>query len=142
MNATPERICEALGWLYGGEWKPIGDFYTKQGSGDIEVRGNSAVLHHTFSNRDEGDDITAKLAHAREVTAPWEWKDRYAKLPAGNGEACWFRVGTDGQDHDRFHWALILTDGPNMDEFEETEAAAKTAARAAYLRWMRGGLER
>jgi len=143
MDYPSERICEALRWLYEGEWKHnmeageksafTNEFNDRVG---LDIEDGLCMWRGWFKRNIEDD-----LAHALEVTAPWEWNGRYAKLPSGNGEACWFRVGTE-EGEDRFHWALTLTDGPNMEEFEQTESAAKSAARAAYLRWMRGGLER
>ena len=141
MNATPERICEALGWLYGGEWAFDGAGLYTSTSGDwMEFDENhTPELHRDCWLRDCGDD----LAHALEVTAPWEWKDPKAKYVL-------MECGGDGFDAGipphgkRVQWFVQLKDADytRIEGDAQDEAAAKSAARAAYLRWMRGGLDR
>ena len=152
MNETPERICEALEWLYGAEFDFDDDVSYLKGTAytfdpkGLRVNGQRLIV---FA-RNDGDavaawpyrrreDITANLAHALAVTAPWEWTGRYARVPSLSVESVCFRVGPDDTtENDRFTWMLSLANGPTMQDSEFAEDAAKSAARAAYLTWMRG----
>jgi hypothetical protein len=130
------RICEALGWLCGGEWAFDGEVLYTSASGDWMDfdEDHTAELHRDCWLRVCGDD----LAHALEVTAPWEWVCHGAKLPGDDGKAY-----TQELDHGVWEFGVLCCDGPTIfNNPYDTEAAAKSAARAAYLRWMRGGLER
>ena len=137
MNETPERICEALGWLTGHKWADNGmlrgkpSFFCADGDQSFEWDSEDGYcLHRGWFKR----NIEDELAHALEVTAPWEWTaSRAAKLPAGNGMARFW-----GDDINTFCWEVAFVGGPTMGDSEETSDAAKTAARAAYLTWMRG----
>ncbi len=146
MNETPERICEALGWLYGAEFDFEDDVsYLEKTAYIFDPKGVASVNGQrlTIFVRDDGgataawpyrrrEDITACVAHALAVTAPWEWDCRSANLPAGSGFACFC-----GDDINTFSWEVALTNGPTIQGFS-SRAAVKTAARAAYLTWMRG----
>lgn len=137
MNETPERICEALAWLYGGAWAFDGETLYTSTEGDwMELdEDHTPELHRDCWMR----DCAADLAHALAVTAPWEWTGRYARVPSLSVESVCFRVGPDDTtENDRFTWMLSLANGPTMQDSEFTEDAAKTAARTAYLTWMRG----
>ena len=147
MDYPSERICEALGWLYGGEWKHnmeageksafTNEFNDRVG---LDIEDGLCMWRGWFKRNIEDD-----LAHALEVTAPWEWKGHYARVPSSGVESCFFRVCEDDinpEENTRYHWMLKMWNGPSMDDWEASESAAKSAARAAYLRWMRGGLER
>ena len=153
MNETPERICEALEWLYGVEFDFEDDVsYLEKTAYIFDPKGVASVNGQrlTIFVRDDGgataawpyrrrEDITANLAHALAVTAPWEWTGRYARVPSLSVESVCFRVGPDDTtENDRFTWMLSLANGPTMQDSEFTEDAAKTAARTAYLTWMRG----
>ena len=137
---TPERICEALGWLYGGEWRhnlEEGDLsaFTNEFNDrvclDIE---DGLCLFRGWFKRNIEDDV----AHALEVTAPWEWVCHGAKLPGDDGKAY-----TQELDHGVWEFGVLCCDGLTIfNNPYHTEAATQSAARSAYLRWMRGGLER
>ena len=149
---SPERICEALAWLYGAEFDFEDDVsYLKNTAYIFDPKGGSSVNGQrlTIFVRDDGcataawpyrrrEDITADLAHALAVTAPWEWTrsstghwhgyggKREDVVSAGLYEKTtpvpwWWNIGTMKHEDS----------APNVD-------AAKTAARAAYLTWMRG----
>ena len=148
---SPERICEALEWLYGGTYDVDDNVpYLKDTAYLLNPRGTAANgrLHYVRVGK-RGDvkavwpysrheDITANVAHALEVTAPWEWTrsstghwhgyggKREDVVSAGLYEKTtpvpwWWNIGTMKHEDS----------APNVD-------AAKTAARAAYLTWMRG----
>lgn len=142
MKETPERICEALEWLTGHKWADNGMLRGKPlfacADGDQSFEWDSEdgyCLHRGWFKR----NIEDELAHALEVTAPWEWTGHYARVPSLSVESACFRVAPDDTTgNDRFTWMLSLVNGPTMQDFEFSEDATKTAARAAYLTWMRG----
>jgi hypothetical protein len=145
------RICEALGWLYGGTfdapepWEGHDSFlifYGSNGARDIYQRTSDGEFFE--GNYSCMFGVSKQVAHALEVTAPWEWTPE-----TGTRHVLWDCVG------DGFH-ACIPAHGKSVQwvvQFQDTdytriegdaqdEAAAQSAARAAYRRWMRGGLER
>ena len=135
MNETPERICEALGWLCGGEWADNGlergkpSFATIDGDQYFEWDPEDGYcLHRGWFKR----NIEEELAHALEVTALWEWAGDVAQLPLFCGGAALRKCSMV------VHWNIMMDCGPDMEDFEASEDLAKTAARAAYLCWMRG----
>jgi hypothetical protein len=138
MNETPERICEALAWLYGGEWAFDGEtLYTSTDGDWMEVdEDGTPELHRDCWMRDCEED----LAHALAVTAPWEWKGQQGKvcyLPSGGRADV---AAGDPHDGD-YAWYLDLDGGKLSIEGEcESLEMAKRTARTAYLTWMRGRL--
>ena len=84
------RICEALGWLYGDTWALNGTMplcYTDStGSRGMCFDHMCWPVWFLDHARDFDAPIEAELRHALEVTEPWNWDGRYAKLPAGNGK--------------------------------------------------------
>lgn len=137
MNAEPEGICEALGWLYGGEWAFDGAGLFTSTSGDwMEFDENHMPgLHRDCWLRDCSDD----LAHALEVTAPWEWMDcepgEFFAQADVNGDILGY-VSQHKTVADS--WKATTPDGVTHSGSAQSVDAAKTAARAAYLTWMRG----
>jgi hypothetical protein len=150
---SPERILEALAWLYGGEFNVDDNvsylkdtayiFEPKAGSVNgqlfvIFVRNNGEAMAAWPYRRRE--DITNTLAHALAVTAPWEWVYDRADLP-GNG----YVVLTYVAEHTIWFWYVkdpggTDFEGPDIEGNGKTEDEAKALARAAYLTWMRGRL--
>ena len=150
---SPERICEALAWLYGVEFKArqglkMLGFHTEyMPSSDIFSNQRVTFLHRndeTFCacwpyNRRE--DITDRIEHALSVTAPWEWMYDRADMPKGNGYA----VLTYVAEHAIWFWYVkdpsgTDFEGPDIEGHGKTEDEAKALARTAYLTWMRGCL--
>lgn len=138
MNETPERICEALEWLCGGEWADNG---IKNGKPSFACSDGD----HTFSWDSEDGyclrrgwakrNIEEELANALAVTAPWEWVYDRADLPIGNG----YVVLTYVAEHTIWFWYVKDPGGgPDIEGNGKTEDEAKALARAAYLTWMRG----
>ena len=151
---SPERICEALAWLYGVEFKArqglkMLGFHTEY-MPSSDIFSNQRV---TFLQRIDGtfracwpynrrEDITDRVAHALAVTAPWEWDGMYFERRLEDEEQT-LLVAACLTEHKMgaktfFKWRIASDDGPNIEMHEDTEDAAKTAARAAYLTWMRG----
>ena len=137
------RVCEALAWLYGGELQQHfqNTFWHTARREYVVFRESDGKWLLSHDRWDE--DITAQVAHALEVTAPWEWDGRYARIQSSGVESCYFRACPDNinpEENTRYHWMLSFCGGPNMDGWEANEDSAKAAARAAYLTWMRGRL--
>jgi hypothetical protein len=149
MNETPERICEALAWLYGGEfdapepWEGhdhflifcggngARDIYQRTSDGEF-FEGNYACMF----------GVSRDVRHALAVTAPWEWAGLSFERRLDDEEktllvAACVTVHKLGE-RTFWKWRIASDDGPNMDMHADTEDAAKSAARAAYLTWMRG----
>lgn len=149
MNETPERICEALEWLYGGKFdmpepwdghdsflifrgsKGGRDIYRRVSDGDF-FEGNYACMF----------GVSKDVAHALAVTAPWEWEGLYFERRLDDEDQT-LLVAACLTEHKMgaktfYKWRIASDDGPNMDMHADTEDAAKAAARAAYLCWMRG----
>lgn len=152
MNETPERICEALEWMYGVEFDLDDDVsYLKNTAyifdpKGLRVNGQRLIV---FA-RNDGDavaawpyrrreDITANLAHALEVTAPWGWMDCETGVflaQIRNDLAVQVQRNRTVADS----WKVTTPDGVTHSGIAQSVDAAKTAARAAYLTWMRGRL--
>lgn len=141
---SPERILEALAWLYGGTfdapepWEGHDSFLIfcgSNGAGDIYQRtsdgeffeGNYACMF----------GVSQQVRHALAVTAPWEWISSnefhdhmlHAKVTSRiGGGPCVCLV-----------WHS-MHEIPEMSIVRDTPEQAKEAARAAYLCWMRGRL--
>ena len=148
---SPERICEALAWLYGVEFKArqglkMLGFHTEyMPSSDIFSNQRVTFLHRndeTFCacwpyNRRE--DITDRVAHALEVTAPWEWDD-------GGEDVVFAFRGDDVMGHVQDNkaqgasWRVSTDDGVTHSDSTLGVETAKSDARTSYLTYMRGHL--
>ena len=150
MN-TPERICEALEWLYGAEFDFDDDVsylentaYIFDPKGGASVNGQRLII---FVRDDGGataawpyrrrEDITANVTHALFVTAPWEWMDCETGVflaQIRSDLAAQVQQNRTVADS----WEVTTPDGVTHSGIAQSVDAAKTAARAAYLTWMRG----
>ena len=140
MNETPERICEALEWLTGHKWT---ESWLKHGKpsfacddGDQTFcwdSGDGYCLHRGWFKR----NIEEELAHALEVTAPWGWMDCETGvfLAQIRGDLA---VQVKHNKTVADSWKVTTPDGVTHSGIAQSVDAAKTAARAAYLTWMRG----
>jgi hypothetical protein len=145
MNEMPERICEALEWLYGVEWElsyaPSGvHLIFKNKHGDlVEWMDGAADLQDANNDSGFGVPINDTLAHALAVTAPWEWMDcepgEFFAQADVNGDILGY-VSQHKTVADS--WKVTTPDGVTHSGSAQSVDAAKTAARAAYLTWMRG----
>ena len=136
---SPERICEALAWLYGVEFRngEAPQYWATDSSVHVWFRESDGKWLLDQDHWDE--DITAEVEHALAVTAPWEWKDlRGTSVRQAKGEhfmACVGRPDSgDGPFCFSVHAEDIRLSETGFDDIEQ----AQTAARAAYLTWMRG----
>jgi hypothetical protein len=142
---TPERICEALGWLYGGTfdapepWEGHDSFLIfcgSNGARDIYQRTSDGEFFE--GNYSCMFGVSKKVAHALDVTAPWEWTLEKTGHWTYDGvvSAGLYPKATPG-----IPWWWWMGTTKHEDTAPDVESA-QSAARAAYLRWMRGGLER
>ena len=129
---SPERIREALAWLYGVEFR----------NGEVQYWATDSSVRVWFRASDEcwirdqdgwDEDISAEVAHALEVTAPWEWERRELAGAFEFSKKDVYAAAAGGG------WSVSVPGTTMLYEAASLEAA-KTAARAAYLTWMRGCL--
>jgi hypothetical protein len=144
MDNSPEGIREALAWLYGVEFR----------SGEVQYCATDSSVHVWFRESDSrwlldhdhwDEDITAEVAHALEVTAPWEWVEKATTFECRCDKfdsSVWPSAYGDGVG---WKWQVAMI--PDRHEIVSymadpcpDMAAAQSAARTAYLTWMRGRL--
>lgn len=139
---SPEHVCEALEWLYGGEWHSHGHGNYSGGNLCVsESNGGKWCVERYVGRRDDVLDCTDRVAHALAVIAPWAWVYDRADMPIGNGYA----VLTYVAEHAIWFWyvkdpAGTDFEGPDIEGHGKTEDEAKALARTAYLTYMRGRL--
>ena len=141
MVHSPERILEALAWLYGVGFRNDGiQYWSADMMKTLFMESDGRLmLNHEFWH----EDITADVEHAMEVTAPWEWVEKVVTFECRCDKfdaAVWPALGGDG-----WKWQVAII--PECHEIVSYKAdpcpdmdAAQSAARTAYLTWMRGRL--
>ena len=131
---SPEHVCEALEWLYGGEWHSHGHGNYSGGNLCVsESNGGKWCVERYVGRRDDVLDCTDRVALALAVTAPWEWTRRELAGAFEFSKKDVYATASDG------NWSVSVTGTTMLYEAASLEAA-KTAARTAYLTWMRGRL--